>query len=36
VTGSAAAPPAAPNAVIDDLGAASDDEIFRFLDGLDP
>ncbi|WP_328891802.1 acyl carrier protein [Streptomyces sp. NBC_00316] len=35
VTGPAAAPPVPPDAVIDGLDAAPDDEIFRFLDGLD-
>ncbi|MFG2676368.1 type I polyketide synthase [Streptomyces sp. NPDC048445] len=35
VTGPAAAP-TAPDTAIDDLDGASDDEIFRFLDGLEP
>ncbi|WP_411293653.1 nitrate- and nitrite sensing domain-containing protein [Streptomyces kunmingensis] len=35
VTGPADAPPAAPDPVLDDLETASDDDIFRFLDGLD-
>ncbi|MFI8091360.1 SDR family NAD(P)-dependent oxidoreductase, partial [Streptomyces sp. NPDC086080] len=35
VTGPAAAPPTAPDSVADHLDTASDDELFRFLDGLD-